>query len=251
MPARGQKEFNMAPLKSERFELRLDEDGLARIDEWRRQQPDVPTRAEAMRRLVDVGLAQSSPESITFRPADKLIIALLCELFQHFKINRGINPDLVLEVLYGGHNWALKRQATPGMPAHLFHHEEDKEEDVAFVVDVLDMWDFIETAHQKLSKKEKDRIAADVDNPFGKHVKFRGFDSHHQSGESRLLHIARFMIEKLGNFKSIFGSRDLDSHLPMAAEYKRMYRVFEPIRSTLIGTSLSADQIIQILKAAN
>ena len=60
----------MAPLKSERFELRLDEEGLARIDEWRRRQPDVPARAEAMRRLMEVGLARSSPDakhaSITF-----------------------------------------------------------------------------------------------------------------------------------------------------------------------------------------
>jgi uncharacterized protein YfbU (UPF0304 family) len=242
--------LKLAPLKTERFELRLDEDSLYRIDEWRRTQPDVPARAEAMRRLVDLGLAQSSPESITFRPADKLIIAMLCELFQHLKMKRGIDPDLVLEVLYGGHSWALSEPTTPGMPAHLFHHHEDQKEDVHFVVDVLDMWEFIETGHQKLSKKDKDRIAAEVDNPFGKHVKFRGFDSHHQSGESKFLHIASFMIDKLGKFKSIFGGRDLDSHSTMADVYKRMYRVFQPIRGTLIGTSLSADQIIQVLKAA-
>jgi hypothetical protein len=58
------------------------------------------------------------------------------------------------------------------------------------------------------------------------------------------------MIDELGMFKSTFGGRDLDSHAPMAAKYRRMLGVFGPIRPTLIGTTLSAAQIIQILKAA-
>jgi len=29
---------------------------LATIDDWRRQQPDLPSRAEAIRRLVELGL---------------------------------------------------------------------------------------------------------------------------------------------------------------------------------------------------
>ncbi len=29
-----------------------------RVDEWRRQQPDIPNRSEAIRRLVDRGLAE-------------------------------------------------------------------------------------------------------------------------------------------------------------------------------------------------
>ena len=157
----------MPSLKTERFEMRLDEDILIRIDRWRSQQGDVPARAEAMRRLVETGLARSSPEVITFRSAEKLIIAMLANLFTHLKVNDGIDANLVMSALYGGHYWALNWQAT-GMPTHLFHNDEDKKEDVTFVVDVLDMWDFIETAHQKLAQKEKDRIAAEVDGPFGK-----------------------------------------------------------------------------------
>ena len=136
------------------------------------------------------------------------------------------------------------------MPTHLFHNHEDKREDVTFVVDVLDMWAFIETGFRKLSKKDKERIATEVDGVFRKHVEFFGFDEHTQSGESGLLHIARFMINELGSFKSAFGGRDLNSHMPMADQYRRMYRVFEPIRESLVGTTLSADQLIKILKAA-
>jgi uncharacterized protein YfbU (UPF0304 family) len=202
-----------------------------------------------MRRLVETGLARSFPEAITFRPADKLIIAMLADLFKHLKVTGGINADLVMSALYGGHYWALNWQAT-GMPTHLFHNHEDKSEDVTFVVNVLDMWDFIETGFRKLPKKDKERIATEVDGVFGKHVEFFGFDELTQNGESGLLHIARFMIDELGRFKSTFGGRELNSHMPMADQYRRMLRVFEPMRVGLVGTTLSTDQLIKILKAA-
>lgn len=44
------------PAQSERFELRLDPEFLGRIDSWRTEQPDVPSRSESVRRLVDAGL---------------------------------------------------------------------------------------------------------------------------------------------------------------------------------------------------
>ena len=49
----------MAP-KSERFEMRMDEDILTRVDKWRADQVDVPSRAEAMRRLIELGLPKTS-----------------------------------------------------------------------------------------------------------------------------------------------------------------------------------------------
>jgi hypothetical protein len=42
--------------KNERFEMRVDPQMWARIDEWRRRQPDLPSRAEAIRRLVEAAL---------------------------------------------------------------------------------------------------------------------------------------------------------------------------------------------------
>jgi hypothetical protein len=41
---------------SERFEMRFSAEMLRQIDEWRRTQSDLPARAEAVRRLVDMGL---------------------------------------------------------------------------------------------------------------------------------------------------------------------------------------------------
>jgi hypothetical protein len=36
--------------------VRVDPDFLKAVDEWRRKQDDVPTRPEAIRRLVELGL---------------------------------------------------------------------------------------------------------------------------------------------------------------------------------------------------
>jgi hypothetical protein len=42
--------------KLNRFEMRADDDFIRAVDEWRRKQPDIPGRAEAIRRLVELGL---------------------------------------------------------------------------------------------------------------------------------------------------------------------------------------------------
>jgi len=39
-----------------RFEIRLQSELSVKIDGWRRQQPDLPSRAEAARRLIELGL---------------------------------------------------------------------------------------------------------------------------------------------------------------------------------------------------
>jgi hypothetical protein len=47
------------PPKTERFEMRLELQTLQRIDAWRRKLEDLPSRAEAIRRLVDIGLSSN------------------------------------------------------------------------------------------------------------------------------------------------------------------------------------------------
>ena len=39
--------------------VRVDEEFLARLDEWRRNQPNLPTRPEALRRLAEQALAMA------------------------------------------------------------------------------------------------------------------------------------------------------------------------------------------------
>jgi hypothetical protein len=47
--------------KIERFEMRVPTSFVAAVDQWRRKQKDLPARAEAIRRLVELGLAGSRP----------------------------------------------------------------------------------------------------------------------------------------------------------------------------------------------
>jgi hypothetical protein len=73
--------------KTERFEMRVPASFLEMIDDWRRIQPDLPSRAAAIRRLVELGLTlktkakQPSPRSaarakeLAAKAIDKMIDA--------------------------------------------------------------------------------------------------------------------------------------------------------------------------------
>jgi hypothetical protein len=49
--------------QSERFQMRVSPSFLKAIDEWRRKQSDIPSRAEAIRRLVELGLLHGKGRS--------------------------------------------------------------------------------------------------------------------------------------------------------------------------------------------
>ncbi|WP_158000008.1 hypothetical protein [Sphingomonas elodea] len=43
------------------FQMRASEEWLAMLDNWRRSQPSIPSRAEAIRQLVAIALAAEAP----------------------------------------------------------------------------------------------------------------------------------------------------------------------------------------------
>jgi hypothetical protein len=47
---------------SEAVNVRMERPQLTRLDDWRRRQVDMPSRPEAIRRLIDLGLAAKRPE---------------------------------------------------------------------------------------------------------------------------------------------------------------------------------------------
>ncbi len=225
--------------KSERFEMRMDEETLARVDGWRREQEDVPSRAEAMRRLIERGLSQSTTDAVEISDGEKLILMMLRDIYKHVKITNGdINPDFVATVLSGGHFWALRWQMHG-----LYHGYEDKPEDVRFVANVLEMWEGLETAWEAFPKKEKERVEKEA-QPLGKKVRFPGFDGN----EDSYLGIAQCLVEEMNRF-SRFKGRDLNSHAPLESGYRRMWKVYEPMRAGLVGARLDTAQVIRILKA--
>lgn len=225
--------------KTERFEMRLDPAILDRVDAWRSEQGDLPSRAEAIRRLVEASLVGTS--SGPFQPgnSEKLVIWLLTEILKNQKgYEDQETVKLIQEALYGGHFWALEWEMTG-----LLHKHVDNPAAVTLVVDTLDMWSFIESAWVKSNKADKARIAAGVGTWFTE-PKFIGFDGNN---EGEYLGIARFLINKMGRFES-FKGRDLNSHSPKVANYRHMIDLFEPIRAGLVGRELGVDEIITLLR---
>lgn len=227
---------------SERFELRLDQNTLDRIDAWRGQQYDVPSRAQAVRRLVENGLAErptGRPE-LTFSTGERLIIAMLIDMMKAGKVSGDTSPKLIADILYGGHNWALRWEL-----GGLFHDHVDSTTVRDEVVDFLDMWDILEESLETLSDQEKAEIKTKAQRFGG--VKFMGFDGN---GETEHMSIARFLVDDLKRF-SRFKGRDFNSHIPQSVEtYRRMYSAFAPLRPRLTGRLLSVEEILVILAEA-
>ena len=162
----------MSP-NDERFEMRLSSDLSNRINNWRNKQDDFPSRAEAIRRLIEIALANTS-----MKDSEKLTISLLCDLYKALKIKDpidGINPEFIRSAIHGGHFWALSWQY-PG----LFQNHYDDEETVKEVCDILEMFYRLEKAYEGLSPKDKEFIKANANIRNVEDVKFQGFDGNNE-----------------------------------------------------------------------
>jgi uncharacterized protein len=224
--------------KSERFEMRLDTELINRVDLWRSRQDDVPSRAEAIRRLVETSLSGEPDEDLKLNKPERLMVWMLSEILRSnadYKDQEKV--ALIQEAIYGGHFWALDWEMHG-----VLHCHSDRKSAVSLVVDTLDMWGFIERAYAGFSPEEKTQIETEV-KFVGRDPKFSGFDGNH---ESEHMAIARFLIEKLGRFED-FRGRSFNSHMPKISQYRAMLQAFEPIRAKLVGRGLSVEEVITIL----
>lgn len=224
--------------KTERFELRFDPSTLERIDVWREEQPDLPSRAEAVRELVDHGLRSRSKGEFVLNNQEKLIVWLLTEVLKNTKGYE--NQDtlrLIQEAIYGGHFWAMQWTLTG-----ILHDHVDSRAALSLVLDVLDMYSFIEDSFEKFSPADKARVTAEV--PWASEGKFPGFDGNN---ETTYMSIAQFLVEEMNRFTE-FKGRSLNSHHPTLSRYRAMVLVFEEIRPSLVGRRLSVEQAIRLLQ---
>lgn len=74
----------MSP-KTERFEMRLDEETLTKIDKWGELQKDSPSRAEAIRRLINVGLSNIPNQQVTISDGERLLLFMMRDIYKHLK----------------------------------------------------------------------------------------------------------------------------------------------------------------------
>ncbi len=227
--------------KTERFELRLDPSILERVDAWRGDQFDLPSRAEAVRRLIEEGLSSRSEKNFVLNNQEKLIVWLLTEVLKNQKgYEDQKTVDLIQEAIYGGHFWAL-----PWTLTGVLHDHVDSRGALSLVLDVLDMWWFIESASSKFTRAEKARLVSEV-GEWAKEPKFFGFDGNN---EGEYMSIALFLVEKMNRFQE-FKGRSFNSHHPTLAHYRKMVALFEGMRASLgVGHGLTVDQVIALLKA--
>ncbi|MBA8832988.1 MULTISPECIES: YfbU family protein [Rhizobium] len=233
--------------KTERLELRLDTDLTEKVDVWRGEQADLPSRSEAIRRLVEGGLAAKSQRD--FRPTnpEKLMMWMLAQIrrdqISERKDKKNSEYDikdveLIEQAIYGGHFWALDWEMTG-----ILHNHVDEPKRVSLVVDVMDMWNFIERACESFGAVERQRLVDEVGS-WAKDPKFAGFDGNN---EGEYMGIAQFLVQKLNRFEH-FKGRSMNSHSPTVARYGKMAALFETIRPNLIGRELSVGEVIKLLK---
>lgn len=77
-PYKAVKQIDVQPgrpylpgMKSERLEMRVTAEWLAKVDDWRRRQPIIPTRTEAVRTLVELALQAGQGAAAAPEPRQK------------------------------------------------------------------------------------------------------------------------------------------------------------------------------------
>lgn len=168
--------------------------------------------------------------------SEKLIILMLCDIQEKMGVQGDFDAKFIKSAIFAGQSWALDWQYGAAL-----HDEDSNPKIVGEVCDILDMWEALEIGYEDLSSADKARVASEAD-PFGKDIRFRGFDGNRESGH---LGVARFLVESMGRY-SRFVSRDLNSHGPSIEMYRRMLNAYKSLN--LAGDQPDANQIIAVLK---
>ena len=169
-------------------------------------------------------------ETMNLSDGEKLILSMLCDIYQHLEIKGDIDPSFVRDALIGGHYWAIKEEYRG-----LLNIEADCPDIVDEVFDILAMWSVLEKSYEQLSDQEKETIKTEA--------KFPGFDGNI---EGPYLAAAEFIVEKMGRFRD-FRDRSLNSHFPSLPRHRPMVKALQEMRPHLDGNPLNREQMIAIL----
>lgn len=169
---------------------------------------------------------------------EKLILLMLSEIYEQLDIKGETDPEFIKSAICSQKLWGIPWKY-PGIP---FERQETPHI-VKEVLDILDMWSFIEYAYQKLSEEDKQQLEKDAP-PFGKNPRFEGFDGNN---ESEYMNVASFLINDLERFQE-FKGRGLNAHMPTLDTHHRMLSAFEEIRSSLAYGQISLAQLTLLLK---
>src|ERR1700730_12916882 len=122
---------------------------------------------------------------------EKLILLMLSEVHQELGISSGVDAKLVQSAIYNDKTWAI-----PWEMGSITFEDTKTPGVVNNVIDTLEMWDILELSYEKLSPEDKSRVLTEAE-PFGKEVKFGGFDVNN---EGKHYGTARFLVDDMGRF---------------------------------------------------
>lgn len=169
---------------------------------------------------------------------EKLLLIMLSELYDKFEVNGEIEPEFIRSAIFNDKTWSIPWKY-PGIP----FEDQETPQIVSEVLDILDMWSFIERSYSDLSDEQKEFVKKEAD-PFGDNPTFQGFDGNN---ESEYMGVATFLVNDLDRYQE-FEGRYFNSHCPSIDTYRRMLPVFKKIRKKLHFKPLSAEEIVEILK---
>lgn len=176
-----------------------------------------------------------------FTDEQRLIVIMLADIQKSMKVSGEFDPDFIKKVAIDGHEFAIPFEHSGAFPSP----EHELPEEFSFVIDVLDMWSFIEDGLKSLDSAGRAELEAAA-GKFALTAKFDGFDGNN---ETELMAYTRLLVHDLNRF-SDFKGRSFNSHSMRAERYAAMYSVFEPIRDLLMGErELNAEELAQILTA--
>lgn len=170
---------------------------------------------------------------------ERLILVMLCDIHKALNLKGVIDPDALKPLILEAERNGVAR-ATNGKSGE----HRDRTEVASEVNEILDMWSAIERGYKHLSADEKRTVEAEA-GPLGRGVRFSGFDVE---SEIDYRDIAQVLIEETGQFER-FQGRNLDAHMPALAGYRRMLRIYGPMRSVSADRRLDVQQIIALANA--
>jgi uncharacterized protein YfbU (UPF0304 family) len=170
---------------------------------------------------------------------ERLILAMLCDIHKALNLKGVVDPDALRPLILGPDSDG-RAHATNGTSGT----HRDRTEVATEVSAILDMWSAIERGYKHLSADEKRTVEAEA-GPLGRGVRFSGFDC---GCEAEYRDIAHVLIEETGQFER-FQGRNLDAHMPALAGYRRMLRLYAPMRSASGDRRLDMRQIIALANA--
>lgn len=155
---------------------------------------------------------------------EKLILMMLADIYEKLGIDDGFDPEFVRSAVTNDQAWGFSWRY-PGIP---FENIEEPAV-VKEVLDILDMWSFIEYGYEQLNDSQKEKLLVDLDQTES-FVRFGGFDYNNNSEHVSAMN---FIINDLDRYTE-FKGRYLNTHtMTSLPRYREMLEVFKSVRERM------------------